>query len=71
MDTTKGRLYNSIRPEKFKTPEQIQWEIYRQQMEKKIFELEPIKKQSFLIEFEEWFRGVVRERSARNFTRTK
>ena len=50
----KGRPYNSIRPETFKTPEQIEWELYRQQIEQKNAMLEQIKQQAFSIEFEGW-----------------
>jgi len=50
----KGRPYNSIRPESFKTPEQTEWEIYNQLIEKKNKEREKIKQQSFVVEFEEW-----------------
>lgn len=51
----KGRPYNSIRPETFKTPDQIEWESYRQQIEKKSAILEQIKQQAFSIEFEGWY----------------
>lgn len=50
----KGRPYNSIRPETFKSPDQIEWELYRQQIEKKNAMLEQIKQQAFSIEFEVW-----------------
>lgn len=54
----KGRPYNSIKPETFKTPEQIEWEMYHKQIEKKKAMFEQIKQQAFSTEFDEWHNSL-------------
>lgn len=55
---SKGRPYNSFTPEKFKTPQELEFQKYREKSEKVKKDFEELKSKFFESEYQNWYQGL-------------